>query len=68
MKQLAVACAFSAAALFAWLAAPHPLFGDSSKKATKETAMKNEMQVRIAELEIHPEWLNLSVAVERPQL
>ena len=35
------------------------LFGiENSKKATKETAMNNEMQVRIAELEILPEWLD----------
>ena len=31
---------------------------ENSKKTTKETAMNNEMQVRIAELEILPEWLD----------
>jgi len=37
----------------------HALFGiENSKKATKETAMNSEMQVRIAELEILPEWLD----------
>ena len=35
------------------------LFGiENSKKAIQEMAMKNEMQVRIAELEILPEWLD----------